>query len=102
LAAHAVTDLAQTCLRAESHERLGRNLRKVYPAPVGEAMIRRNGQADDTVAVERFEGKSGRLVRGRATVTSHRTVIVGRREFRASRGLVLATGTQPTRPPQGT
>lgn len=50
---------------------------------------------DDTVAVERFEGKGGRLVRGRATVTSHRTVIVGRREFRASRGLVLATGTQP-------
>lgn len=48
---------------------------------------------DDTVAVERFEG-NGRLVRGRATVTSHRTVIVGRREFRASRGLVLATGTQ--------
>jgi hypothetical protein len=40
------------------------------------------------VAVERSEGKSGRLVRGRATVTSHRTVIVGRREFRASRGLV--------------
>jgi len=53
---------------------------------------------DDTVAVERFEGKGGRLVRGRATVTSHRTVIVGRREFRASRGLVLATGTQPAVP----
>jgi pyruvate/2-oxoglutarate dehydrogenase complex dihydrolipoamide dehydrogenase (E3) component len=53
---------------------------------------------DDAVAVERFEGKGGRLVRGRATVTSHRTVIVGRREFRASRGLVLATGTQPAVP----
>jgi pyruvate/2-oxoglutarate dehydrogenase complex dihydrolipoamide dehydrogenase (E3) component len=53
---------------------------------------------DDTVAVERFEGKGGRLVRGRATVTSHRTVIVGGREFRASRGLVLATGTQPAVP----
>lgn len=53
---------------------------------------------DDTVAVDRFEGKGGRLVRGRATVTSHRTVIVGRREFRASRGLVLATGTQPAVP----
>ena len=50
---------------------------------------------DDTVAVDRFEGKGGRLVRRRATVTSHRTVIVGRREFRASRGLVLATGAQP-------
>jgi hypothetical protein len=46
LAAQAVTDLAQTCLRAESHEGLGRNLGKVYPAPVGEAMIRRNGQAE--------------------------------------------------------
>jgi len=49
LAAQAVTDLAQTCLRAESHEGLGRNLRKVYPAPVGEAMIRRNGQAEPFV-----------------------------------------------------
>jgi pyruvate/2-oxoglutarate dehydrogenase complex dihydrolipoamide dehydrogenase (E3) component len=50
---------------------------------------------DDTVAVERFTGKGGRFVRGRVTVTGNRTVVVGGQEFRASRGLVLATGTQP-------
>ena len=54
---------------------------------------------DDTVAVERFVAKGGRFVRGRATVTSNRTVIVGGQEVRASRALVLATGTQPAIPP---
>ncbi len=54
---------------------------------------------NDDVAVERFTGKGGRFVRGRATVTGSRTVVVGGQEFRASRGLVLATGTQPALPP---
>src|SRR5260370_33477760 len=54
---------------------------------------------DDTVAVERFTGKGGRFVRGRATVTGSRTVVVGGQEFRAARGLVLATGPHPARPP---
>ena len=54
---------------------------------------------DDTVAVDRFTGKGGRFVRGRATVTGSRTVVAGGQEFRASRGLVLATGTQPAVPP---
>jgi pyruvate/2-oxoglutarate dehydrogenase complex dihydrolipoamide dehydrogenase (E3) component len=54
---------------------------------------------DDKVAVERFTGKGGRFVRGRATVTGSRAVAVGGQEFRASRGLVLATGTQPVLPP---
>jgi pyruvate/2-oxoglutarate dehydrogenase complex dihydrolipoamide dehydrogenase (E3) component len=54
---------------------------------------------DDTVAVERFTGKGGRFVRGRATVTGSRTVVAGGQEFRASRGLVLATGTRPAVPP---
>jgi len=54
---------------------------------------------DDTVAVERFTGKGGRFVRGRAAVTGSRTVVAGGREFRASLGLVLATGTQPAVPP---
>lgn len=56
---------------------------------------------DDKVAVERFTGKGGRFVRGRATVTGNRTVVVDGQEFRASRGLVLATGTQPAVPPVG-
>ena len=53
---------------------------------------------DDTVAVERFTGKGGRFVRGRAAVTGNRTVVIGGQEFRATRGLVLATGTQPAVP----
>ena len=53
---------------------------------------------DDTVAVERFTRKGGRFVRGRAAVTGSRTVAVGGQEFRASRGLVLATGTQSAVP----
>ena len=32
-------------------------------------------------------------------MTGSRTVVVGGQEFRASRGLVLATGTQPMVPP---
>ena len=32
-------------------------------------------------------------------VTGNRTVVIGGQEFRASRGLVLATGTQPAVPP---
>ena len=51
------------------------------------------GGWDNTVGVERFTGKGGRFVRGRATVTGNRTIVVDGQEFRASRGLVLATGT---------
>ena len=54
---------------------------------------------DDAVAVERFEGKGGRFVRGLATLTGPRSVRVGDQELRASRGLVVATGTQPSIPP---
>jgi pyruvate/2-oxoglutarate dehydrogenase complex dihydrolipoamide dehydrogenase (E3) component len=51
---------------------------------------------DDTVAVERFTGKGGRFVRGRATVTGSRTVIVGGQEFRVTR-----TGTRHRDPAGG-
>jgi hypothetical protein len=40
----------------------------------------------------RLADAGGRFVRGRAAVTGNRTVVVGGQEFRASRGLVLATG----------
>jgi pyruvate/2-oxoglutarate dehydrogenase complex dihydrolipoamide dehydrogenase (E3) component len=54
---------------------------------------------NDTAAVEQFTGKGGQFVRGHATVTGGRTVVVDGREFRASRGLVLAAGTRPAVPP---
>ncbi len=54
---------------------------------------------DDTVAVERFEGKGGRFIRGEGRITGASTVAVGDRTLTARRGIVLATGTRPAIPP---
>ena len=54
---------------------------------------------NDQVAVERFTGKGGRFVRGRARVTGPRRVTVGDHEFEATKALVIATGTAPVVPP---
>ena len=54
---------------------------------------------DDKVAVDRFTGKGGRFVRGRATVLGPRRVAVGDTVYEATRGLVIATGTTPVVPP---
>ena len=54
---------------------------------------------DDTVAVERFEGKGGHLVRGRARVTGAGSVEVAGETFMARRALVLATGGRAFVPP---
>jgi pyruvate/2-oxoglutarate dehydrogenase complex dihydrolipoamide dehydrogenase (E3) component len=52
----------------------------------------------DEAAVRRFEGKGGRLVRGRARIVGERTVRVDDREFTAERALVLNPGTEPVVP----
>ncbi|MFI5495268.1 dihydrolipoyl dehydrogenase family protein [Actinoplanes sp. NPDC051859] len=54
---------------------------------------------DDKVAVDRFTGKGGRFVRGRATLTGPGRVQVGEQTFLASRALVIATGTAAVVPP---
>jgi pyruvate/2-oxoglutarate dehydrogenase complex dihydrolipoamide dehydrogenase (E3) component len=54
---------------------------------------------DDKVAVDRFTGKGGRFVRGRATVVGRGRVRVEDQEYAASRGLVIATGTVAVIPP---
>jgi pyruvate/2-oxoglutarate dehydrogenase complex dihydrolipoamide dehydrogenase (E3) component len=54
---------------------------------------------DDTVAVERFEGKGGTLVRGRARLDGPGRVLVGERELTASKGIVLAAGAHAWIPP---
>ena len=54
---------------------------------------------DDKVAVERFEGKGGRFVRGHGRITKPGVVSVGDREFEARRGIVLNSGSEPTIPP---
>ncbi len=54
---------------------------------------------NDQVAVDRFEGKGGIFVRGRARFVGPRTVVVDERTFVAERGVVVATGTKPAIPP---
>ena len=54
---------------------------------------------DDKVAVDRFTGKGGRFVRGRATIIGPGQVRVEDQEYSASRGLVIATGTVAVVPP---
>ncbi len=54
---------------------------------------------DDTVAVERFEGKGGRFIRGEGRVTGPGEVMVGDRVVNARRGIVIATGTSAAVPP---
>ena len=53
---------------------------------------------DDAVAVERFEGKGGRFVRGTGRLAGPGRVRVGDVVFEARRGVVLATGTRPAVP----
>src|SRR5215831_348797 len=54
---------------------------------------------NDEVAVERFEGKGGRLVRGRGRLAGPGRVVVGDQEFEARLAVVLATGSEPAVPP---
>src|SRR4051812_23509872 len=54
---------------------------------------------DDKVAVDRFTGKGGHFVRGRATITGPGRIRVGEQEWVASRGIVVATGTTAVIPP---
>ena len=59
---------------------------------------------DDKVAVDRFVDKGGHFVRGRGRITGAGEVTVATpggdiRVFRARRGIVIATGTEPSVPP---
>jgi pyruvate/2-oxoglutarate dehydrogenase complex dihydrolipoamide dehydrogenase (E3) component len=58
---------------------------------------------DDTVAANRFTGKGGHLVRGHGTITGPGEVTVGTadgaRFFRASKGILINSGTEPAIPP---
>jgi pyruvate/2-oxoglutarate dehydrogenase complex dihydrolipoamide dehydrogenase (E3) component len=54
---------------------------------------------DDTVAVDRFVGKGGTFVRGRGRLIAPDVVEVGDRQLRASRAVVVATGSSAAVPP---
>ncbi|WP_131742537.1 dihydrolipoyl dehydrogenase family protein [Actinomadura roseirufa] len=56
---------------------------------------------DDRAAAERLTGKGVRLVRGRGRITAPREVSVDGQVFRARRGILLNTGTDPVAPPIG-
>ena len=54
---------------------------------------------NDKVAADRFTGKGGHLVRGHGAITAPGEVTVGSRVFRARRGIVINSGTDPAVPP---
>jgi pyruvate/2-oxoglutarate dehydrogenase complex dihydrolipoamide dehydrogenase (E3) component len=54
---------------------------------------------DDRVAVERFEGKGGRLFRGTGRLLGPNQVAVGDTVLEASRAVVIGTGTSAAIPP---
>jgi pyruvate/2-oxoglutarate dehydrogenase complex dihydrolipoamide dehydrogenase (E3) component len=54
---------------------------------------------DDTVAVERFEEKGGRFIRGTGRITGPHEVTVGDQVITAERAIVVATGTTAAIPP---
>ncbi len=54
---------------------------------------------NDKVAVDRFEGKGGRFVRGVGKVAGWGKVSVNGTVFEAARAIVLSTGTTPVIPP---
>ncbi|GAA3852067.1 NAD(P)/FAD-dependent oxidoreductase [Streptomyces coacervatus] len=69
-------------------------------APVA-ARIRDEATDDwnDQVAVDRFTGRGGHFVRGRARLTGPGRVEADGQVFAARRGVVLATGSRPQIPP---
>ncbi len=54
---------------------------------------------NDKVAVERFEEKGGRFIRGKGKLTGPRSVEVDGTEYTADRAVVIATGSKPFIPP---
>jgi len=57
------------------------------------------GGWDDSIAVQRYESRGGRLVHGYGRLTGPRTVTVGNESFTARVGVVIATGSKPAIPP---
>ncbi|MGD9797487.1 MAG: NAD(P)/FAD-dependent oxidoreductase [Acidimicrobiia bacterium] len=68
-------------------------------APVARRIREATDGWDDRVAVERFEGKGGRLVRGRGRLLGPGRVAIGDREVEVGRAVVVATGSVPSVPP---
>lgn len=68
-------------------------------APVAGRIREMTNDWDDKVAVDRFTGKGGTLVRGKGRITGPGQVTAGDAVFHARKGVVIATGTDPMVPP---
>ncbi len=73
----------------------------VSPAwdPVAEKVRWLTGGWDDSVDMERYRSRGGRLIKSRGRLTGPRTVAVGDQTFTARRGIAIATGSKPFIPP---
>jgi pyruvate/2-oxoglutarate dehydrogenase complex dihydrolipoamide dehydrogenase (E3) component len=67
--------------------------------PVAARVREATANWDDQAAVERFEGKGGRFLRGQARIVGQRAVEVDGERFEATHGIVIATGGEPVMPP---
>ena len=68
-------------------------------SPVAERVRGVTADWNDEIAVERHVGKGETFVRGRARIVGPGRVEVDGTSFSASRGIVIATGTEPAIPP---
>jgi pyruvate/2-oxoglutarate dehydrogenase complex dihydrolipoamide dehydrogenase (E3) component len=68
-------------------------------SPVARRIRQATADWDDQIAVRRFEKKGGTFLRGQARIVGPREVEVDGRRVRARRGIVIATGGQPSAPP---
>jgi pyruvate/2-oxoglutarate dehydrogenase complex dihydrolipoamide dehydrogenase (E3) component len=67
--------------------------------PVAEKVRWMTGGWDDSYAVERYGNRGGTLIKARGKLTGPRTVAVGDETYTARRGIVIATGSEPSIPP---
>lgn len=90
-------------LLAEARRVPGMSGRTDVTADFAPVAARIRGEAtddwDDQVAVDRFTGKGGRFVRGRARLLGPGRVDVEGRTVTARGGVVIATGSRPQAPP---
>ena len=68
-------------------------------APVAARVADHTHHWDDSPSVERLEDSGATVVRGHGRLVGDRLVEVDGRRFRAARGVVVATGTDPGVPP---
>jgi pyruvate/2-oxoglutarate dehydrogenase complex dihydrolipoamide dehydrogenase (E3) component len=68
-------------------------------APVAARIREATANWNDQAAVDRFEGRGGRFLRGQARIVGQHAIEVDGTRFEARRGMVIATGGEPASPP---